>query len=63
MSSNNQLVIKKERKKYVVTEIDVDTQRGHNIFEEDELETAIRKANEYMQGEGWPIEYGLRIDI
>ena len=62
MSANNQLVIYKKGKKFVVGHLDLDC--GWNEKEmiiKDTLEEAIKAANEFMEDN--EVEYGLNIKL
>ena len=64
MSSNNEIVIKKIRKKWRVTHNDADCGEIEKIGDFDTLEKAVDEANEFEKKcneEGYGIEYGLRI--
>jgi len=64
MSANNQLVIYKEGKKFVVRHIDVDTGGEHwweGKKEFDTLEEAIKAANKFQKK--YEVEYGLAINL
>ena len=62
MSANNELVIYKKGKKWIVGHRDIDCGwHEKEMIVEDSLEKAIKKANEYM-GENI-VEYGLNIPI
>ena len=61
MSANNQILIKKTKQGYVVKDICVEEGLGEIIFVVQDLETAIKKANKYMEKN--IVEYGLNILI
>ena len=61
MSANNQLLIKKTKQGYIVKDVCVEGGTGEIIFVAQNLETAIRKANKYMEKN--IVEYGLSIQI
>ena len=62
MSANNQLVIYKKEKKFVVGHLDLDCGwYQKEMFIEDTLEEAIKKANKYQEEN--EVEYGLQIKI
>ena len=62
MSANNQLVIYKKGKKFIVGHSDLDCGwHQKEMFVEDTLEEAIKKSNEYMEEN--EVEYGLDIRI
>ena len=61
MSANNQLLIKKTKQGYVVKDICIESGIGEIIFVVQDLETAIKKANKYMEKN--IVEYGLNILI
>ena len=61
MSANNQLLIKKTKQGYIVKDVCVEGGTGEIIFVAQNLETAIRKANKYMEEN--IVEYGLNIPI
>jgi hypothetical protein len=61
MSANNELLISfsKDKKKWIVRNVDVDGGGAFLVAEDKTLEGAIEKANKYMEEE--EVEYGLRI--
>jgi len=61
MSANNQLLIKKTKQGYIVKDVCVEGGTGEIIFVAQNLETAIKKANKYMEEN--IVEYGLSIPI
>jgi len=61
MSANNQLLIKKTKQGYIVKDICIEGGTGEIIFVAQNLETAIKKANRYMEKN--IVEYGLSIPI
>ena len=62
MSANNQLVIYKKGKKFVVGHLDLDCGwHKKKMIIKDTLEEAIKAANEYMEIN--EVEYGLSIKI
>ena len=61
MSANNQLLIKKTKQGYIVKDICIEGGTGEIIFVAQNLETAIKKANKYMEEN--IVEYGLSISI
>ena len=62
MSANNQLVIYKKDKKFVVGHLDLDCGwHQKEMIIENTLEKAIKKANEWMSEN--EVEYGLDIRI
>jgi len=61
MSANNQLLIKKTKQGYIVKDICIEGGTGEIIFVAQNLETAIKKANRYMEKN--IVEYGLNILI
>jgi len=61
MSANNQLLIKKTKQGYIVKDICIEGGTGEIIFVAQNLETAIKKANKYMEKN--IVEYGLSIQI
>ena len=61
MSANNQILIKKTKQGYIVKDICVEGGTGEIIFVAQNLETAIKKANRYMEKN--IVEYGLNILI
>ena len=64
MSANNEILIKKIRKKWRVVHNDMDCGELKRIGEFDNLEEAIDKAHEFTKmcnENGYGIEYGLRI--
>ena len=61
MSANNQILIKKTKQGYIGKDICVEAGTGEIIFVAQNLETAIRKANKYMEEN--IVEYGLSIPI
>lgn len=68
MSANNQVVIhRKQNGLYKIDDIDVDTDMAntHVADDIDGLDNAVEKANKYLEeceDEGYPVEYGLRIE-
>lgn len=62
MSANNQLIIYKRGKKFIVGHLDLDC-GWHNkkMIIKDTLEEAIKSANKYMEYN--EVEYGLDIKI
>ena len=61
MSANNQILIKKTKQRYIVKDICIEGGTGEIIFVAQNLETAIKKANKYMEEN--IVEYGLSIPI
>ena len=62
MSANNQLVIYKKKKKFIVGHFDLDCGwHQKEMIVKDTLEEAIKSANEYMKEN--EVEYGLDIKI
>ena len=61
MSANNQILIKKTKQGYIVKDVCVEGGTGEIIFVAQNLETAIKKANKYMEEN--IVEYGLSIPI
>ena len=62
MSANNQLIIYKKKNKFIVGHLDLDCGwHDREIFIEDTLENAIKKANKFMEKN--EVEYGLNIKI
>jgi hypothetical protein len=62
VSSNNQLVIYKKKDKFIVGHLDMDCGwHEKEMFIENTLEEAIKKANGFMKEE--EVEYGLSIKI
>ena len=61
MSANNQILIKKTKQGYIVKDICIEGGTGEIIFVAQNLETAIKKANKYMEKN--IVEYGLNILI
>lgn len=62
MSANNQLVIYRKGKKFIVGHLDVDCGwHEKEMIIADTLEEAIKKANEYIEIE--EVEYGLSVRI
>ena len=61
MSANNQILIKKTKQGYIVKDICIEGGTGEIIFVAQNLETAIKKANRYMEKN--IVEYGLNILI
>ena len=62
MSANNQLVIYKKGKQFVVGHLDLDAGwHEKEMIIKDTLEEAIRAANKYMEEE--EVEYGLDVRI
>ena len=62
MSANNQLVIYKKKKKFIVGHLDVDCGWWQKeMFICDTLEESIKKANKFMGEE--IVEYGLDVQI
>ena len=62
MSANNKLIIYKKDKKYIVGHLDVDCGwHDKEMFVEDNLEKAVKKAEKFMSEE--IVEYGLDINI
>jgi len=65
MSANNYILIKWKNNRYEINHRDADTNATlDEIGEVEDLESAVRKANEFildLAGQGMPVEYGLTI--
>ena len=62
MSANNCLVIYRKKNKFIVGHLDMDCGwHEKEMFVENTLEKAIKKANEFMRVQ--EVEYGLSIKI
>lgn len=61
MSANNYLWIRKVKHWWLISDVDKDTYKSHDVGETNTLEAAIRKANDYKARN--EVEYGLEIDL